>query len=101
MVTFTTTALATPTLHFDDVRLPNGVRMHFAQQGPQTGPALLLLHGFTDSWFSFSRVLPLFRPELRVVAPDLRGHGESTRVPASETGTGGPRVGLSDHRPGR
>ena len=93
MITFATTSLATPALHFDDVRLPSGVRMHFAQQGPQTGPALLLLHGFTDSWFSFSRVLPLFRPEMRVVAPDLRGHGDSTRVAASETGTGGPAWG--------
>jgi len=93
MIAFATTTLATPALHFDDVRLPSGVRMHFAQQGPQTGPALLLLHGFTDSWFSFSRVLPLFRPEMRVIAPDLRGHGDSTRVATSETGTGGPAWG--------
>ena len=38
-----------------------------------------MLHGFTDSWFSFSRVLPLMPPEMRIVAPDLRGHGDSER----------------------
>lgn len=93
MVTFATTSLATPTPHFDDVRLPNGIRLHFAQQGPRTGPALLLLHGYTDSWFSFSRVLPLFRPEQRVVVPDLRGHGDSSRPPAGEAKTGQPASG--------
>lgn len=93
MVTFATTSLATPTPHFDDVRLPNGVRLHYAQQGPRTGPAVLLLHGYTDSWFSFSRVLPLFRPDLRVVAPDLRGHGDSSRPPIPESETGHPVSG--------
>jgi len=103
VVTFGTNPLATPTPHFDDVRLPNGIRLHFAQQGPSTGPALLLLHGYTDSWFSFSRVLPLFRPEQRVVVPDLRGHGDSSRPsfatategePAvAEPGTGDPAAG--------
>jgi len=93
MVTFATTSLATPTTHFDDVRLPNGIRLHFAQQGPRTGPALVLLHGYSDSWFSFSRVLPLFRPDLRIVAPDLRGHGDSSRPPVAEPGMGEPAAG--------
>lgn len=93
MVTFATTSLATPTVHFDDVRLPSGIRLHFAQQGPRTGPALVLLHGYTDSWFSFSRVLPLFRPDLRIVAPDLRGHGDSSKPSVVEPGTGDPSAG--------
>jgi non-heme chloroperoxidase len=93
MLTVATTSLATPTTHFDDVRLPNGVRLHYAQQGPRTGPAVLLLHGYTDSWFSFSRVLPLFRSDLRVVAPDLRGHGDSSRPPVPESETGHPVSG--------
>jgi len=93
MVTFATTASATLSPHFDDVRLPNGIRLHYAQQGPRTGPALLLLHGYTDSWFSFSRVLPLLRPDLRVVVPDLRGHGDSSKPAVVESRTGHPASG--------
>ena len=78
MVYFAAAALA-PLLSFADVTLANGVRIHYAQQGPQTGPAIILLHGYSDSSFSFSRVMPLLPPELRVIAPDLRGHGHSSR----------------------
>jgi pimeloyl-ACP methyl ester carboxylesterase len=41
-----------------------------------------LLHGYTDSSFSFSGVMPLLGSKYRVYALDLRGHGESDR-PAS------------------
>ena len=41
-----------------------------------------MIHGYSDSWFSFSRVLPLLPPELRVIAPDMRGHGDSERPPS-------------------
>ena len=61
---------------FGDARLPGGVRLHYADQGPSTAPAVLMLHGFTDSWFSFSRVLPLMPAGLRYIVPDQRGHGD-------------------------
>ena len=66
-------------VRFHDLRLSNGVRLHYAEQGPETGPAVLLLHGYTDSSFSFSRVMPLMPPTVRVIAPDQRGHGKSDR----------------------
>ena len=31
----------------DVVRLSNGVTLHYASQGPRTGPAVIMLHGFT------------------------------------------------------
>ena len=74
MVRLTLAALAPP-MSFADVALGNGVRLHYARQGPPDGPAIILLHGYSDSSFSFSRVMPLLPPELRVIAPDLRGHG--------------------------
>jgi pimeloyl-ACP methyl ester carboxylesterase len=43
---------------------------------------LVCLHGYSDSWFSFSRLLPLLPPTHRVYALSLRGHGESERPPA-------------------
>ena len=64
---------------FGESQLPGGVRLRYAEQGPRNREALLMLHGWSDSWFSFSRVLPLLPPELRVIAPDQRGHGESDR----------------------
>jgi non-heme chloroperoxidase len=66
-------------VRFHDLRLSNGVRLHYAEQGPATGPAVLLLHGYTDSSFSFSGVMPLMSPTVRVIAPDQRGHGKSDR----------------------
>lgn len=79
MVSFATTQLPSPMISLDSVRLSNGVTLHYATQGPRTGPGVIMLHGYTDSWFSFSRVLPLLPPDLRVIAPDLRGHGDSDR----------------------
>jgi non-heme chloroperoxidase len=59
--------------------LTTGVRLHYAERGDPTGEALVFLHGYTDSWFSFSRVLPLLSPEYRAVALTLRGHGDSDK----------------------
>jgi non-heme chloroperoxidase len=64
---------------FHDRQLPSGIRLHYARQGPDEGPTVILLHGLTDSSFSFSRVMPLLPAEMQVIAPDLRGHGDSDR----------------------
>jgi pimeloyl-ACP methyl ester carboxylesterase len=58
------------------VALPNGLRMAYVELGNPDGPALLLLHGYTDS----SRVWTLLAPYLedhRILIPDQRGHGAS------------------------
>jgi pimeloyl-ACP methyl ester carboxylesterase len=74
----------TPPL-FSTVSLSTGVRMHFAEQGPAGGETVILLHGYSDSWFSFSRIMPLLPSTYRVFALDLRGHG---RTDAPRTGYG-------------
>ena len=53
---------------FRDVRLATGVRLRYAEQGRPHGVAVILLHGYSDSWFRWSRVLPLIPPGFRVVA---------------------------------
>lgn len=78
MVHFAATALA-PVTSDASVRVANGVRLQYARQGPAYGPAILFLHGYSDSSLSFGRVMPLLPPEVRVIAPDLRGHGHSVR----------------------
>lgn len=45
-------------MQFTDVDLRTGVRLRYAEQGGSTGQPVIMLHGYTDSWFSFSRVLP-------------------------------------------
>jgi len=43
------------------------------------GIPVLLLHGATDSWRSFERVLPHLPDSIRAIAVTQRGHGESSR----------------------
>ncbi len=79
MVSFVTPERDVPATSFGPVRLASGIKLNVAMQGPANGPAVVMLHGYSDSWFSFSRVMPLLPPEIRVVVPDLRGHGDSER----------------------
>jgi non-heme chloroperoxidase len=67
---------------FGEVKLSTGIRMHYAEQGESRGEPIILLHGYSDSWFSFSRVLTPLARETRVYALDLRGHGKTDK-PAS------------------
>ena len=66
-------------IRFGTITLPNGVRLHYAEQGDPDGTPIVFLHGYGDSWFSFSRLLPLLPARYRVFALDLRGHGDSDR----------------------
>lgn len=61
------------------VGVSRGVRLHYVQQGDPRGDVVLLLHGWPDSWFTFSRVLPLLPARHRVLVPDHRGFGDSDR----------------------
>ena len=70
--------LAAP-VRFGDARLRTGVRLRYAVQGDPSGQPVILLHGYSDSWYSFSRLLPLLPVGLRVYALDQRGHGGSDR----------------------
>lgn len=67
---------------FKEIKLATGVRLHYAEAGPASGEAIIMLHGLSDSWFSFSKVMPLLADKYRVYALDLRGHGNSEK-PAS------------------
>jgi non-heme chloroperoxidase len=68
-----------PQLRFATTRLASGPRVHYAEQGDPGGEPIVLLPAYTDSWFSFSRVLPLLPPYYHAYALDQRGHGDSER----------------------
>jgi non-heme chloroperoxidase len=65
------------TPRFGEVKLSTGIRMHYAEQGLATADPIILLHGYSDSWFSYSQVLTPLARDARVYALDLRGHGSS------------------------
>ena len=64
------------------VRLATGPRLHYAEFGNPDGRPVLFLHGWPDSWFTFSRVLELLPDGVRAVAIDQRGYGDSDRPDA-------------------
>lgn len=56
-------------------------RLHLHAFGPADAPVLLLLHGVTNTGARMRRLAEEELPGLRLVAPDLRGHGHSTWDP--------------------
>ena len=56
----------------------NGVRLHAVEAGPEDGPLLILLHGFPEFWYGWSRQIgPLAAAGFRVLVPDQRGYNLS------------------------
>ena len=53
----------------------NGVNIHYVIGGK--GEPLLLVHGFGQNWYMWNRLLPELSKHFTVIAPDLRGVGES------------------------
>jgi pimeloyl-ACP methyl ester carboxylesterase len=58
----------------------NGTTLHYIRGG--SGPAIILLHGFSQDWYEWHRIMPRLARKLTVVAVDLRGIGGSTATPA-------------------
>ncbi len=77
----------------------NGILLHIAEQGE--GPLVVLCHGFPESWYSWRHQLAaLSAAGFRVVAPDMRGYGQSDRPEPTDQYTllhlVGDMVGLLD-----
>lgn len=68
-----------PAISLKHAELSNGLRMHYAEGGDPTAHPLVMIHGLSDSWFSYSQVLPDLAARYRVYAIDQRGHGDSDR----------------------
>jgi len=64
-------------VRFGNAALSTGIRVHYAEQGDAHGAPIVFLHGWPDSWFTFSRVLPSLPSTWRAIAVDQRGFGNS------------------------
>ena len=56
-----------------------GIRLHYREWGDPGAPDLLLVHGWTNYSLGWAGVAEHFAGRYHVVAPDLRGHGESDK----------------------
>ena len=63
------------------VVVTNGIYISYVRGGK--GEPLVLLHGFPETWYEWRKVLPDLAEHYTVIAPDLRGAGQSD---APETG---------------
>ncbi len=62
------------THHYHDT---GDVVLHYVQAG--SGDALLLLHGWPQSWYCWHKIMPALSQRYSIIAPDLRGLGDSSR----------------------
>jgi pimeloyl-ACP methyl ester carboxylesterase len=77
-----------PSVRLATTRIATGPKLHYAELGDPAGRAIIFLHGWPDSWFSFSRLMPLLPRHYRAFAVDQREFGESER-PSSGYGMQG------------
>lgn len=93
------------THHF---RTINGFPMHYVTAG--SGPALVLVHGWPQSWYEWRHLIPALAEKFTVIAPDLRGLGDSGKpltgydkrslavdVHTLVRGLGFDKIGLAGH----
>jgi pimeloyl-ACP methyl ester carboxylesterase len=64
---------AAPSSKFVD--LAGGVRLHYREDGDRAKPAVILVHGYGDSFATWDRWIADLSPDFRVLALDLPGHG--------------------------
>jgi pimeloyl-ACP methyl ester carboxylesterase len=77
----------------------NGIQMHVAEAGE--GPAVLLCHGFPESWYSWRhQLVALANAGFRAIAPHMRGYGLTDKPEAIDQYTmfhlTGDMVGVLD-----
>jgi pimeloyl-ACP methyl ester carboxylesterase len=60
------------------------LRLHYVDWGNAGAPALILVHGGQDHCRNWDWVAADLRRDWRVIAPDLRGHGDSAFSPSGD-----------------
>ncbi|XP_023733525.1 uncharacterized protein LOC111881364 [Lactuca sativa] len=56
----------------------NGLKLHVAELGSESSPAVIFLHGFPEIWYTWRhQMIAVANAGFRVIAPDFRGYGLS------------------------
>jgi pimeloyl-ACP methyl ester carboxylesterase len=55
----------------------DGIKLHYVEGGE--GPALILLAGWPQTWWSFHKVMPILAKYHKVIVVDFRGMGTSSK----------------------
>src|SRR5512132_3339104 len=55
----------------------NGIQLHYVMGGK--GDPVVLLHGWPETWYEWRHVMPALAKKYTVIAPDLRGFGDSSK----------------------
>ena len=55
----------------------NGIQLHYVIGGH--GDPVVLLHGWPETWYEWHNVMPALAKNYTVIAPDLRGLGDSSK----------------------
>ena len=71
----------------------NGIQLHYVIGGH--GDPIVLLHGWPETWYAWHKVMPALAKNYTLIAPDLRGLGDSSK-PA--TGYDGKTVAEDIHQ---
>ena len=84
-----------PVEHWADV---GDLRMRYLDWGGD-GPPVVALHGLASSSHWYDIVIPLLRDHYRIIAPDQRGHGQTTQATTGYDWStlSGDVAGLMDH----
>ena len=60
----------------------DGLKLHVAEIGSESSPAVVFLHGFPEIWYTWRhQMIAVANAGFRAIAPDYRGYGLSD-VPA-------------------
>src|SRR6478672_1163357 len=76
-----------------DTASVNGSTLHYVIGGH--GDPVVLLHGWPETWYEWHLVMPALAKNYTVIAPDLRGLGDSSKPP---TGYDGKTVAEDIHQ---
>jgi pimeloyl-ACP methyl ester carboxylesterase len=71
----------------------NGTQIHYVIGGQ--GDPVVLLHGWPETWYAWRHIMPALAENYTVIAPDLRGLGDSSKPP---TGYDGKTVAEDIHQ---
>lgn len=69
--------------HF--METPEGIRVHYVDVGPKHALPVVLVHGWPDLWFGWRHQIQALSSKYRLIVPDVRGFGQSSRPPSVES----------------